>query len=79
MLLLYAHHLQLLISDMSSNFISKPVDVSKYGIIYAGEGIQHLGMLTKLLLVDLSSEPLAYTALHPQLLQVLRRTLVQQV
>jgi phosphoserine aminotransferase len=25
-----------LISDMSSNFISKPVDVSKYGIIYAG-------------------------------------------
>jgi phosphoserine aminotransferase len=31
-------HLQLLISDMSSNFISKPVEVSKYGIIYAGEG-----------------------------------------
>lgn len=27
---------RLLISDMSSNFISKPVDVSKYGIIYAG-------------------------------------------
>lgn len=25
-----------LIADMSSNFISKPVDVSKYGIIYAG-------------------------------------------
>ncbi|GAX77549.1 hypothetical protein CEUSTIGMA_g4993.t1 [Chlamydomonas eustigma] len=27
---------RVLISDMSSNFISKPVDVSKYGIIYAG-------------------------------------------
>jgi len=26
----------LLIADMSSNFCSKPVDVSKYGIIYAG-------------------------------------------
>lgn len=25
-----------LIADMSSNFISKPVDVSKYGVIYAG-------------------------------------------
>lgn len=27
---------RVLVSDMSSNFISKPVDVSKYGIIYAG-------------------------------------------
>ena len=27
---------RLLIADMSSNFISKPVDVSKYGVIYAG-------------------------------------------
>lgn len=27
---------KLLIADMSSNFCSKPVDVSKYGIIYAG-------------------------------------------
>eukprot|EP00195_Chlamydomonas_chlamydogama_P010521 CAMPEP_0202899864 /NCGR_PEP_ID=MMETSP1392-20130828/9046_1 /ASSEMBLY_ACC=CAM_ASM_000868 /TAXON_ID=225041 /ORGANISM="Chlamydomonas chlamydogama, Strain SAG 11-48b" /LENGTH=401 /DNA_ID=CAMNT_0049586157 /DNA_START=97 /DNA_END=1302 /DNA_ORIENTATION=+ len=27
---------KILISDMSSNIISKPVDVSKYGIIYAG-------------------------------------------
>ena len=26
----------MLISDMSSNFLSKPVDVSKYGLIYAG-------------------------------------------
>ena len=26
----------LLVADMSSNFCSKPVDVSKYGIIYAG-------------------------------------------
>lgn len=25
-----------LIADMSSNFLSKPVDVSKYGMIYAG-------------------------------------------
>ena len=25
-----------LIADMSSNFVSKPIDVSKYGIIYAG-------------------------------------------
>jgi phosphoserine aminotransferase len=27
---------KLLVADMSSNFISKPVDVAKYGIIYAG-------------------------------------------
>lgn len=27
---------RVLIADMSSNFVSKPVDVSKYGIIYAG-------------------------------------------
>ncbi|KAG2496816.1 hypothetical protein HYH03_005222 [Edaphochlamys debaryana] len=27
---------RVLISDMSSNFISKPIDVAKYGIIYAG-------------------------------------------
>lgn len=26
----------LLVADMSSNFLSKPVDVSKYGLIYAG-------------------------------------------
>ncbi|XP_061837817.1 phosphoserine aminotransferase isoform X1 [Nerophis lumbriciformis] len=26
----------LLVSDMSSNFLSRPVDVSKYGLIYAG-------------------------------------------
>lgn len=25
-----------LVADMSSNFCSKPVDVSKYGLIYAG-------------------------------------------
>lgn len=27
---------KLLIADMSSNFCSKPVDVAKYGLIYAG-------------------------------------------
>jgi phosphoserine aminotransferase len=27
---------KVLVSDMSSNFCSKPVDVSKYGLIYAG-------------------------------------------
>ncbi|EFJ48056.1 hypothetical protein VOLCADRAFT_81234 [Volvox carteri f. nagariensis] len=27
---------RVLVSDMSSNFISKPLDVSKYGLIYAG-------------------------------------------
>ena len=26
----------LLVADMSSNFCSKPVDVAKYGLIYAG-------------------------------------------
>lgn len=26
----------LLVADMSSNFCSKPVDVSKYGVIFAG-------------------------------------------
>jgi phosphoserine aminotransferase len=28
--------MQILIADMSSDFVSKPVDVSKYGIIYGG-------------------------------------------
>jgi Aminotransferase class-V len=27
---------KVLVGDMSSNFLSKPVDVSKYGLIYAG-------------------------------------------
>ncbi|GAB4817068.1 hypothetical protein N2152v2_004114 [Parachlorella kessleri] len=27
---------KILVADMSSNFLSKPVDVSKYGVIYAG-------------------------------------------
>lgn len=27
---------QILVSDMSSNFMSKPVDWSKYGVVYAG-------------------------------------------
>lgn len=27
---------KVLVADMSSNFCSKPVDVSKYGLIYAG-------------------------------------------
>jgi phosphoserine aminotransferase len=27
---------RLLVADMSSNFCSKPVDVAKYGLIYAG-------------------------------------------
>lgn len=26
----------LLVADMSSNFLSKPVDISKYGVIFAG-------------------------------------------
>ena len=26
---------QVLVADMSSNFVSRPVDVSKYGLIYA--------------------------------------------
>ena len=26
----------LLVADMSSNFCSKPVDVARYGVIYAG-------------------------------------------
>lgn len=36
---------RVLISDMSSNFISKPVDVSKYGIIYAGGWVRSLAWL----------------------------------
>ena len=27
---------KILVADMSSNFLSKPVDVSKYGLIFAG-------------------------------------------
>jgi phosphoserine aminotransferase len=33
---------KLLIGDFSSNILSKPVDVFKYGVIYAGAGQQHI-------------------------------------
>ncbi len=46
---------RILVSDMSSNFISKPVDVSKYGIIYAGELIMVLCLFS----IQLHTRPAA--------------------
>ena len=36
MIYLYIVGEQLLVCDMSSNFCSKPVDITKYGLIFAG-------------------------------------------
>lgn len=52
-----------LVCDMSSNFLSKPVDVSKYGIIYGGvqKNLAPAGMAVVIIDKALAGKHLAYT------------------
>lgn len=52
-----------LVCDMSSNFLSKPVDVSKYGIIYGGvqKNLAPAGMAVVIIDKALAGKQLAYT------------------
>lgn len=52
-----------LVCDMSSNFLSKPVDVSKYGIIYGGvqKNLAPAGMALVIIDKALAGKHLAYT------------------
>ena len=50
-----------LVADMSSNFLSRPVDVSKYGLIYAGaqKNFGPSGLTVVIVREDLLGQPLA--------------------
>lgn len=52
-----------LVCDMSSNILSKPVDVSKYGIIYAGaqKNMAPAGLTVVIIRKDLAGNALPYT------------------
>ncbi len=52
-----------LVCDMSSNILSKPVDVSKYGIIYAGaqKNMAPAGLTVVIIRNDLAGNALPYT------------------
>ncbi|MDO8811049.1 MAG: 3-phosphoserine/phosphohydroxythreonine transaminase, partial [Gallionella sp.] len=52
-----------LVADMSSNILSRPVDVSKYGLIYAGaqKNIGPAGLTIVIVRDDLIGQPLAGT------------------
>ncbi len=52
-----------LVSDMSSCFLSEPVDVSKYGVIYAGvqKNVGPAGMAVLIIRDDLISDDLKFT------------------
>ena len=52
-----------LVADMSSNILSRPVDVSKYGMIYAGaqKNIGPAGLTVAIIREDLIGEPQAGT------------------
>lgn len=52
-----------LVSDMSSCILSEPVDISKYGIIYAGaqKNVAPAGLTVVIIREDLLAEPLAGT------------------
>ena len=54
-----------LVCDMSSNFLSKPVDVSKYGIIYGGaqKNLAPAGLTIAVVREDLAGQELPYTPL----------------
>ena len=54
-----------LVCDMSSNILSKPVDVSKYGIIYAGaqKNMAPAGLTVVIIRDDLAGHELPYTPL----------------
>ena len=52
-----------LVSDQSSCFLSEPVDVSKYGVIYAGvqKNVGPAGLVVMIIRKDLISDELAFT------------------
>lgn len=52
-----------LVADMSSMILSRPIDVSKYGVIYAGaqKNIGHAGITVVIIREDLVQEPLPKT------------------
>ena len=52
-----------LVSDQSSCFLSEPVDVSKYGVIYAGvqKNVGPAGLVIMIIRKDLISDELAFT------------------
>lgn len=52
-----------LVADMSSMILSRPVEVSRYGIIYAGaqKNIGQAGITVVIIREDLVQEPLAFT------------------
>ena len=52
-----------LVSDQSSCFLSEPIDVSKYGVIYAGvqKNVGPAGLVIMIIREDLISDDLAFT------------------
>jgi len=52
-----------LVSDQSSCFLSEPIDVSKYGVIYAGvqKNVGPAGLVIMIIREDLISDELAFT------------------
>ena len=52
-----------LVSDQSSCFLSEPIDVSKYGVIYAGvqKNVGPAGLVVMIIREDLISDELAFT------------------
>ena len=54
-----------IVCDMSSNFLSKPVDVSKYGIIFGGaqKNLAPAGLTIAIVREDLAGHELPYTPL----------------
>ena len=57
-----------LVADVSSCFLSEPVDVSKYGIIYGGvqKNIGPAGMVISIIREDLITDCLLYTSPSPR-------------
>ena len=58
-----------LVADMSSNILSRPVDVAKYGLIYAGaqKNIGPAGLTIVIVRDDLLGKALPRTPLHARL------------
>ena len=52
-----------MVCDMSSDILSRPVDVSKYGIIYAGaqKNMAPAGLTVVIIREDLAGHELPYT------------------
>lgn len=55
-----------LIADMSSNFLSKPVDVAKYGMIYAGaqKNVGPSGVVIAIIREDLLGKARSVNLMH---------------